>query len=761
MKHFFLLSTVIFVFFSLNASAQIPTTTLLQIVKAEDERRFDQTLENLLANPNEKIRARAALAAGRIGDERAISALAKLLQTDVSTELRSMAAFALGETESAKAAPAIIEVLNNRNNPPQIRAFALEAAGKIAAANTKDEKYKELGEAILRALDFESKRRSASDREVVLFGLTAALRARPTDTEKVVVEFLGYSDARIRADALNTVARLRAKNANEKARELLQKDVDPIVRANAARVLGAAEDKDALDLLLKAATTDADSRVRVSSIRSLASLKDAKAADALLTRAEELLNSYSSFKMPPVNFPKEKNELLEIVTALGRILQNSNNERATKFLSRYGTWEYHQSSETEIARARISPVAYASEFDNTCKGEGSINCGDERPLPAKLYYDWQAISNVSQGLAEIASLDKNQNAQSVSFAQSALLSLVLKLSDSKFYRNLNEQFENFPEKDSRRMEKAIPDVMRSYAAFKTNDLPEILRNQLKHKDVTIRATAAGLLGEQAANKENIEALKSAFTQSLATDKLENDAQLAILSALVKLDKPQSYESLRLALKAPDFLVRRHAANLIRANDLTKDFSNIEKMVGTVNPYNTATKTKLGQVFNTNADYVRAVSRKNAKAIITTVKGAFTIEFFPEAAPLTVDNFIKLARAGYYNNLSIHRVVPNFVMQDGDPRGDGNGGPGWSIRCEINQIQYERGMVGMALSGKDTGGSQWFVTHSPQPHLDGGYTVFGKVNEADMKIVDNLVRGDKILSVKIVEGNTNIRSQRKK
>ena len=171
------------------------------------------------------------------------------------------------------------------------------------------------------------------------------------------------------------------------------------------------------------------------------------------------------------------------------------------------------------------------------------------------------------------------------------------------------------------------------------------------------------------------------------------------------------------------------------------------------PFDPKSGTKLGQVLNTDADYRRAVSRKNGtvKAVLTTEKGAFTIDLLPEEAPLTVDNFVKLARSGYFNGLEVHRVVPNFVMQDGDPRGDGNGGPGWSIRCEINMVPFERGAVGMALSGKDTGGSQWFVTHSPQPHLDGGYTVFGQVNEADMKVVDNIVRGDKILSVRIIEG----------
>jgi len=208
-------------------------------------------------------------------------------------------------------------------------------------------------------------------------------------------------------------------------------------------------------------------------------------------------------------------------------------------------------------------------------------------------------------------------------------------------------------------------------------------------------------------------------------------------------------------------VRKKGIEHLRDKELLKDYpgipTSLENMIAEgknrVLPYAPAFGTKLGQILNTTADYTRALSRKNgtAKAVMTMERGAFTIDFLPEDAPLTVDNFIKLARAGYFNGVLVHRVVPNFVMQDGDPRGDGNGGPGWSIRCEINMVPYERGAVGMALSGKDTGGSQWFVTHSPQPHLDGGYTVFGRVDDAGMKVVDNIARGDKIVSVKIVEG----------
>ena len=156
--------------------------------------------------------------------------------------------------------------------------------------------------------------------------------------------------------------------------------------------------------------------------------------------------------------------------------------------------------------------------------------------------------------------------------------------------------------------------------------------------------------------------------------------------------------------------------------------------------------------NTTADYQRALARigKQVRATVTTSKGSFVIELLPAESPLTVDNFVRLARKGYFNGQTIPRVVPNFVIQTGDPRGDQNGGPGYQIRCEINEVPYDRGAVGMALSGKDTGGSQWFVTHSPQPHLDGGYTVFGRV-VSGMEVVDNIVRGDVILSVSIVEG----------
>jgi cyclophilin family peptidyl-prolyl cis-trans isomerase len=140
------------------------------------------------------------------------------------------------------------------------------------------------------------------------------------------------------------------------------------------------------------------------------------------------------------------------------------------------------------------------------------------------------------------------------------------------------------------------------------------------------------------------------------------------------------------------------------------------------------------------------------AYIETDRGTIEIELAILDAPLTVANFIALARKDFFSGVAIHRVVTDFVVQDGDPRGDGEGGPGYTIRDEINERPYLRGTVGMALDWEDTGGSQFFITHSPQPHLDGRYTVFGHVVDG-MGVVDQIQPWDIVRRVRIRDGTT--------
>jgi peptidyl-prolyl cis-trans isomerase B (cyclophilin B) len=139
-----------------------------------------------------------------------------------------------------------------------------------------------------------------------------------------------------------------------------------------------------------------------------------------------------------------------------------------------------------------------------------------------------------------------------------------------------------------------------------------------------------------------------------------------------------------------------------------------------------------------------------RARIVTEAGTLELRLFPKRAPLTVRNFARLARSGFYDGLAWHRVVPDFVVQDGCPRGDGWGGPGHTIRCEINTARYGSGALGMALAGKDTGGSQYFLTLSPQPHLDGGYTVFGRL-VGGWEVLGRIRPGDRILRVEVLRG----------
>ena len=144
-------------------------------------------------------------------------------------------------------------------------------------------------------------------------------------------------------------------------------------------------------------------------------------------------------------------------------------------------------------------------------------------------------------------------------------------------------------------------------------------------------------------------------------------------------------------------------------------------------------------------------RVKQTAIITMEKGGeIKIDFFPEDAPKTVENFVTLAKKGFYNGLTFHRVEPGFVVQGGDPKGNGTGGPGYTIKAEFNKQKHVRGTVAMARSNDpDSAGSQFYICFKPAPFLDGQYTVFGIVTSG-MDVVDRIKVGDKMKSVKIVE-----------
>jgi len=258
----------------------------------------------------------------------------------------------------------------------------------------------------------------------------------------------------------------------------------------------------------------------------------------------------------------------------------------------------------------------------------------------------------------------------------------------------------------------------------------LIRAALNDPDVIVRGYAIGAFAKSH-DPNKLAALQSA--EQRARNDRQNDARLSAIGSLAEIDYPERESVLRAQLADNDPVVRRIAADAI------------EQKLKKPRPQYTPLPV-------TRTDYARIVewSRHPHTATIHMTRGNIPIALLTQDAPVTTWNFAQLARAKYFDNSSFMRVVPNFVIQGGDPRNDMEGGPGYAIRDEINLQKYTRAAVGMALSGPDTGGSQFFITHSPQPHLDGGYTIFGRVTGGMTAVVDQTERGDRVETITIDE-----------
>ena len=287
--------------------------------------------------------------------------------------------------------------------------------------------------------------------------------------------------------------------------------------------------------------------------------------------------------------------------------------------------------------------------------------------------------------------------------------------------------------------RVLPAVLLAVRKARGADAADTLRRSLEHSDFAVRASAAeGLAALQTQGMS--EALLAAYKRSLA-DGADLDARLNVIAALAVQKDPRGKDALALIASGDPFrVVRERAAAAL---------SRLGGSPGDVDP----------EKARPALDYRVAMAPYNPqpgaplyspRAFLKTRHGTIEILLDVVETPLTTASFVDLARRGFYDGLTFHRVEPGFVIQGGCPRGDGNGGPGYTLRCEISQRPYGRGAVGMALSGKDTGGSQFFITHSPQPHLDGGYTLFGQVVNG-MDVVDKIRPGDVIEHVEIWTG----------
>jgi cyclophilin family peptidyl-prolyl cis-trans isomerase/HEAT repeat protein len=274
------------------------------------------------------------------------------------------------------------------------------------------------------------------------------------------------------------------------------------------------------------------------------------------------------------------------------------------------------------------------------------------------------------------------------------------------------------------------------------DLISTGRRMLSHPDAAVRSVAADIVA-RAADVSDVPALGLMYGRSLRDS--FPDASIAALNALVAIRRvgPDARsrvdaEFLRQSRRPDNYLLRRWAED---------NWPEAARQWGPAHPI--ATGRSLQDYRDLARQFIVApdsIARPHV-FIETEQRGLLEIELYGPEAPLTVANFLRLVDRRFFDGHRWHRVVPNFVVQDGDPRGDGFGGPGGAIRDEINRMRYDiKPMLGMALSGPDTGSSQWFITLSPQPHLDGRYTVFGRA-VGNVGALNRITQGDVIRTVR--------------
>ena len=286
--------------------------------------------------------------------------------------------------------------------------------------------------------------------------------------------------------------------------------------------------------------------------------------------------------------------------------------------------------------------------------------------------------------------------------------------------------------------RVIPAVLAGLVHHRAPNVDAVLLERLESPDVVVRMRAARLIGEIRPS-QGPAALEEAYRFGVGDTTYL--ARAAAVDALSAYGLPTAQETLNAALADADWAVRLRAAEHLVGMDPDSNAMTVIRPA----------PARLAAGGYEDLSLVRP--SVSPHVYIETEKGTIQLELAVLEAPITVQSFITLVRAGFFSGLSIHRVVRDFVAQAGDPRGDGEGGPGFTLRNELGELPYLRGTVGIATDWEDTGGSQFFITHSPQPQLDARYTVIGRVING-MAVVDRLQQWDVIRSMTVWDGATN-------
>ena len=622
------------------------------LVAAEDRRSYDApVLEAAAGSPDPAVRARGALALGRIGDERAVAPLETLLE-DSSPAVREQAAFAAGILGE----DALAWVLSVRLKDVDA-AVAARAAWAIGMLGPKG------GAGELAAFLRES--RTPAQRVACLGGLWRF----PEVAAGAALPYAADPDPAVRKAALYALAR-RPQTSSIRVLIAGLSDPDPQTAALCARALGLVGDAGSLEPLA-AAVAGGPTAARISAMLAMAALLERNPGASASPDWKARLVLLSGDVNPNLAIP-----------ALGLLRWYVDDREAFRKLWNVATGGTERRQQVALQALMGGLGARAEDVV-----DGAIASPDP----------------YLRGAA----------AEALSF---------LPVADAAPRR---ERLANDPAVVVRL--KLLEGLKSPEDASRNAALVARLRAD---PDAGVRAAALDALalsGDPRALATASEMVVASYGESAP------DVPISAIGVAEKNpEKPEARAVVEAAYRHPSVLVSRLARR-----SLVKTFH----ADAAAFPWRTYDTGK------TAADYALLIAEARRGWIlkVETARGVFTLRLDGQTAPLTVMNALKLAGREYFDGAPVHRVVPNFVVQDGDPTGTGNGGPGYEIRDELSEKPYLTGTLGMALAGPDTGGSQWFVTQAPEPHLDGGYTVFGAV-ASGLDVVLRIEQGDRILRV---------------
>jgi cyclophilin family peptidyl-prolyl cis-trans isomerase/HEAT repeat protein len=633
-----------------------------------------------------------ARALGRIGNSQALPWLYNSLHSPMAA-VRAAAAFAVGEIEDR-------DLIHNEGRSPDLRAVSeLKALLKDTAPDVRMRAIEALGKVgresdaleIIGHLEKMPVKGSAEQHTYFALAVTALMRLKNPAAMPVLERIAESGEPDLQWRVANALYRMRDRRACTLLKRLLQSP-DADVRAHAARALGICGEPE-LAPLLTPLLPPADVKsgrpvplsVRICALQSLGMMRAVKAVPAV----EQALHS-APIGTANAGQRDQFNFAVQAAHALGAIGSAEAVDTLHSLLDIPGPV-----SEAAVVALALILRGDPDRFFSLASGSRFPGVRGQRAWA-------EALGELGDPRAE--KLLKDMLARNA--AETASPTGVL----------------------------MIPACLRALTRMRASGLQDILETCLTMHDGAVVRAAADAYAPAAGSAAPWQPLVEAF-HGIAGE-ADPETKTAILNRLESWTTEADVQAFLLGvLQDPERPARIAAARLLRT-------AGVPDIPADPGPSRVAL-TGLGY------GMIAAGRKDRAVAVIETTGGTVEIQLFREDASLTVANFVALARRGYFDGLTFMRVVPYFVIQGGDPRNDQEGGPGYSIRCEINSRPFERGSVGMAHAGKDTGGSQFFITLSPQPHLDGGYTCFGRVISG-MQAVEHMVETDRILRVRIEE-----------